>query len=104
VGALIFTLSCPPSLWQGNGIRPSKVDLIKGCLKTKVENSLRGLWIGKIARKWLLDYTVLNSCYQNYSTSTAVHQPYPLYPLPLGKGKGRIFERGASAPLNTLLF
>ena len=45
------------------------------------------------------------------SSLTAIHQPYPppaivpeerragLYPLTLGKGKGRRFERGASAPL-----
>jgi len=26
------------------------------------------------------------------------YQPYPLYPLPLGKGKGRWWKEGASAP------
>ena len=36
---------------------------------------------------------------ENHSTLTGGHQPYPLYPLPLGKGKGRRFERGADAPL-----
>ena len=27
------------------------------------------------------------------------HQPYPLYPLPLIKGKGNFIKRGANAPL-----
>ena len=60
--------------------------------------------LGKQTEKWFLDYTVSNSCWSDYSTLTAVHQPYPLYPLPLAKGKGKRFERGASAPLKRPLF
>ena len=60
--------------------------------------------LGKQTEKWFLDYTVSNSCWSDYSTLTAVHQPYPLYPLPLAKGKGKRFERGALAPLKRPLF
>ena len=33
-----------------------------------------------------------------------VHQPHPLCPLPLAKGKGKRFERGALAPLKHPVF
>ena len=53
----------------------------------------RGLQPGK-----LIESGFSSRAYQeNHSILTAGHQPYPLYPLPLGKGKGkRIWKRGAS--------
>ena len=55
----------------------------------------QGLQAGKLIESGFNSHAYQES----YSALIAGYQPYPLYPLPLAKGKGRRFERGASAPL-----
>ncbi len=57
----------------------------------------------KTDRKAAFGFHPLKSVQEEHSTLTTVHKPYPLYPLPLDKGKGRRLERGASAPLKRSL-